>query len=88
MMNTKSITRLSPQVAAQYAERAKRMDGCVKVGTSGDIYEFAQNSTVICLIHLDPPEGHYGKDAYRADQIRKQLAELDCIDGRIEGRKE
>lgn len=72
-MNAKSITPLSPKIAAQYAERAERMDGCVKVGMHS--YEFAQNSTVICLMSLDPAFGHFGKDARRADEIRKQLAE-------------
>ena len=63
---------LPPKMAQQFADRAKRMDGCVTVGTS--IYEFAQGSTVICLLSLEPPFGHSGKDARRADEIRAELA--------------
>jgi hypothetical protein len=65
-------TTLPPKMAAQFADRARRMDGCVRVGNVA--YEFAQGSTVICLIHLDPPIGHFGKDATRAEQIRRELS--------------
>jgi hypothetical protein len=63
---------LSPKTAAQFAERAKRMDGCVRVGS--DAYEWAQGSNVVCLMFLDHPIGHVGKDARRADEIRATLA--------------
>lgn len=67
-------TTLPPKMAQQYANRAARMDGCVRVGNS--IYEFAQGSTVVCLVTLDPPNGHFGKDARRADAIRAELAAI------------
>lgn len=76
MMHIGTITTIPPKTLAQFAERAKRMDGCVKlVGSDGKpfAWEFAQNSMVICLIHLDPPMGHMGKDARRADAIRAEL---------------
>lgn len=65
------ITALPPKMAAQYAERAKRMDGCVSVGS--EFYEWAQGNNVICLINIDPPMGHFGKDARRAAEIRAAL---------------
>jgi hypothetical protein len=68
------IQTLPPKTAAMLAERARRMDGCVRVGTSGHIYEFAQGNSVVCLISLDPPVGHVGRDPHRAEQIRKELA--------------
>jgi hypothetical protein len=69
-----SPTSLPPKMAAQYAERAKRMDGCVRVGATGHIFEFAQGSTVICMVDIDNPMGHFGKDGRRADEIRAELA--------------
>ena len=55
------VTTLPPKMAAQYAERAKRMDGCISVGQGA--YEFAQGTTVVVLMDIDPPFGHFGKDA-------------------------
>ncbi len=76
MMKSSTIMMLPPKMAQQYADRAKIMDRCVKIGKDGAIYEFADfGSTVICLVGLDPPQGHSGKDATRADEIRKELAE-------------
>lgn len=76
----KGPTQLPPKMAQQYADRAKRMDGCVRIGDRhSDMFEFAQGSTVICLVHLDPPMGHFGKDARRADDIRRQLAAADAV---------
>jgi hypothetical protein len=72
------ITALPPKMAVQYAERAKRKDGCVRVGS--EFYEWAQGNNAICLIHLDPPMGHFGKDARRAAEIR---AELEAAKARI-----
>lgn len=62
---------LPPKTAEQFAARARKMDGCVRI--SDGIYEFAQGSNVICLISLDPPIGHMGKDARRATDIRTAL---------------
>lgn len=75
MMHTGTITTIPPKTLAQFAERAKRLDGCVEVKSDGSVFawEFAQNSMVICLLHLDPPMGHMGKDARRADAIRAEL---------------
>lgn len=70
------IMSVGEKTLAQFAERAKRMDGCVAVIERDGrtiAWEFAQNSMVICLIRLDPPIGHMGKDARRADEIRAEL---------------
>jgi hypothetical protein len=69
----RSPTTLPPKMLEQYAERARKMDGCVRIGTTGEMYEFAQGSNVICLVSVNPPIGHYGKDARRADDIRREL---------------
>jgi hypothetical protein len=61
---------LPPKTAEQFAARARKMDGCVRFGSA---YEFAQGSNVICLISLDPPIGHMGKDVRRAAEIRTAL---------------
>lgn len=71
-MKTSSIMALPPKMALQFAERAKAMDGCVSIGSG--MYEWAQGNTVVCLISVDPPIGHSGKDAHRAEQIRQLLA--------------
>jgi hypothetical protein len=69
------VQSLPPKMAAQFAERAQRMDGCVTIGTDvSPIYEWAQGSSVVTLIHTNPPMGHVGKDPRRADQIRAELA--------------
>lgn len=70
----KGIQTLPPKTAAMLADRARRMDGCVRVGRDGDMYEFAQGNSVVCLISLDPPIGHVGRDPHRAEQIRKEIA--------------
>ena len=62
---------LPPKTAEQFAARARKMDGCVRIGDS--IYEFAQGSNVVCLISLNPPQGHVGKDARRATESRTAL---------------
>jgi hypothetical protein len=69
------IQTLPPKMAAQFAARARLMDGCVTIGTGGGspIYEWAQGSSVVTLIHTDPPMGHVGKDPRRADAIRAEL---------------
>ena len=68
----KNPTTLPPKMAAQYADRARRGDGCVRFGDVA--WEWAQGTTVVCLISLDPPMGHFGKDSSRADEIRAELA--------------
>ena len=77
MMHGHTIQTIPPKTLEQFAERARRMDGCVVVGSSNGrpvAWEFAQNSMVICLIDIGPrPMGHMGKDARRADAIRAEL---------------
>lgn len=77
MMHTGTIQSIAPKMLAQFADRARRLDGCVEVKErDGKViaWEFAQNTYVVCLIRLDPPIGHMGKDARRADEIRAELA--------------
>lgn len=62
---------LPPKTAEQFAARARKMDGCVRLGE--EVYEFAQGSNVVCLVSLNPPMGHMGKDARRATEIRTAL---------------
>lgn len=63
---------IPPKTAAQLAERAKRMDGCVKYGSSA--WQFAQGLSVATLVSLEPATGYVMKDPLRADEIRSELA--------------
>jgi hypothetical protein len=64
---------LPPKTAEQFADRARRGEG-LRLSPDSSIYEFAQGSNVVCLISLDPPIGHIGKDARRANEIRAALS--------------
>jgi hypothetical protein len=73
MMN--GLMPLPPKMAEQLAERAKTLDGCVRLNELSDIYEFPQGSNVAVLMSIEHPSGHVGKDAVRANELRRIISE-------------
>ncbi len=70
---------ISYKMAEQLAERAKRLDGCVKLGGTSEIYEFANGSTVTTIIGLINPVGHMMRNPARAAEIRAEIARRDKV---------
>lgn len=65
-------TQIPPKMLAQFAERAKRMDGCVK---NMETYEFPQGTTVVVIFDLENPCGYFSKNAERAEALRRKLTQ-------------
>lgn len=53
-----SAQLLPPKMAALFAERAKRGEADE---STGSIYIFYQGRQQICLVSLDPPQGHVSR---------------------------
>lgn len=66
------IQKLPPKMLAQFAEKARRNEGCKPIGS---FRLFAQGNNVISILLGEGwEEGHMRRNPYEAEEIRKYLA--------------
>jgi len=67
------IMSIPPKSLAVLVDRAKRLDGCVRLSPDSEVFEFPQGGNVAVLIGLECPTGHQGKDPRRAAELREMI---------------